>query len=210
MARMNRRWYTGAMYHVVNRGNRKAEIFQDKGDRVFFLELLKETQIKYPFILHALCLMPNHFHLVIETEGTDLGVIMKMVQSKYAIFYNKKYNYSGHVFGGRYKASIIEDERYFLEVSRYVHLNPVKAMMVREPLEYEYSSYRQYVYGEKEDPKGNAPKLISKIVDTTRVMEAFGGDRERYKCFVEGRLSHEEHELRIMKDMNEDEMWRPR
>lgn len=209
MPRINRRWYTGAIYHVVNRGNRKAEIFQDKGDRIFFLKVLKEAQIQYPFRAHALCLMPNHFHLQIETESDDLGKIMRKLQSRYAKFYNQKYSYSGHVFGGRYRASLIESERYFLEASRYIHFNPVKARMVADPLEYEYSSYRIYMGGEKADRNDKAFELISGIVDTTRVLEAFGGDRDGYRLFVEDKLSHEEQELLIMKDMNENELWEP-
>lgn len=210
MARMIRRWYRGAIYHVVNRGNRKAEIFQDKGDRIFFLEQLKEAQLEYPFSVHALCLMPNHFHLELETESTELGRIMKKLQSQYAIFYNRKYGYSGHVFGGRYKAKLIEDERYFLEAGRYIHLNPVKAMIVRDPSEYEFSSYRLYMHEEKDDRNDKALRLISDIVDTKRVLAAFDGDRERYKQFVEDKMPHEEHEQLIMKDMHEDEMWEPK
>lgn len=210
MARQNRKWYPGAIYHVMNRGNRKEVIFQDKGDHVFFLGLVKEAKKEYPFTVHSICLMPNHFHLVIETEDSDLGKIMKKILSKYAIFYNKKYTYCGHLFGGRYKASLIEDESYFLEVSRYIHLNPVKAMIVRNPLEYEYSSYRLYVEEELNIQKNTVLRRLSGIVDTSRVLSAFDGNRERYRDFVEGHTSHAEQEQLIMEDMNEDEMWQPK
>ena len=108
---------------------------------------------------------------------------------------------------GRYESPIIEDERYFLEVSRYIHLNPVKARMVREPLDYKYSSYRCYVDRENEQVKGQETVIEP---DTGRVLGAFRGDPcEQYRMFVEGKISHAEHEMLIMKDMKENELWLP-
>ena len=113
-------------------------------------------------------------------------------------------------FEGRYAASLIEDERYFLEVSRYIHLNPVKAMMVREPLRYKYSSYSLYVSGETEVRRGIVRSMMAEIVDTGRVLGAFPREpREQYRMFVEGKISHEEQEMLIMKDMKENELWLP-
>lgn len=100
------------------------------------------------FTIHALCLMTNHFHMCIETEDVEIWKIMHRLLLTYAANYNIKYKLTGHLFENRYIGQLIEDDRYFLEVSRYIHLNPVKAGMVREPLSYEYSSYGLYVAGE--------------------------------------------------------------
>ena len=110
---------------------------------------------------------------------------------------------------------LIEDEQYFLEVSRYIHLNPVKAQMVRDPLAYEYSSYGVFVdrvddIDTQSGRKTRAEILIGEIVDTNRVLESFrNNSREQYRMFVEGKISHAEKEMLIQKDMKEDDMWLP-
>ena len=119
-------------------------------------------------------------------------------------------SFTGHLFEGRYTACIIEDERYFLEVSRYIHLNPVKAKMVREPLDYEYSSYPLFMSDGSEENVSKISSHIAELVDTSRVLSCFRTNpKEQYRMFVEGKISHEEQELLIQKDMKEDEMWLP-
>ena len=215
MPRKKRIWYPGATYHVMSRGNRRASIYKDGFDHDQFLEYLKMVKDSYPFTIHAMCLMTNHFHLLIETRNTDLSKVMQKFLSLYATDYNQRYGLTGHLFESRYTACLIEDERYFLEVSRYIHLNPVKAMMVREPMDYEYSSYGCFV---SQDVKSEGPsgikatknKWIRELVETDRVLSAFRNNaREQYRMFVEGKISHEEQELLIQKDMKEDEMWLP-
>ena len=213
MARKRRIWYPGAIYHVMSRGNRKAPIFADSSDYIRFLEYLLMIKNKIPFRIHSLCLMTNHFHISLETFDVELWKIMHKILSLYAHDYNCKYNYSGHLFEGRYTAQIIEDERYFLEVSRYIHLNPVKAMIVDDPFNYEYSSYRNFIISkEKIDKRINkrskAERLIDELTDTGRILEYFENN-DKYKDFVEEKISHEEHELLIQKDMREDDMWLP-
>ena len=138
MSRKLREWYKGACYHLMARGNRRSVLFKDDVDyRVFLMQLI-EIREKYPFDLHAYCLMTNHFHLEIETHQDEIWKIMQKILSLYSSEFNHKYKYVGHVFQGRYASSLIEDDTYFLEVSRYIHLNPVKAGMVREALDYEY------------------------------------------------------------------------
>ena len=221
MARKKRVWYPGATYHVMSRGNRRNAIFADRSDYLRFLEYLLKIREKHSFILHSLCLMTNHFHIAIETVDDELWKIMQKILSLYAEEYNHKYHFTGHLFEGRYVAQLIEDDKYFLEVSRYIHLNPVKAQMVRGPLDYEYSSYGIFMERENETggKTGNEPfhfkkskstELIRELVSTERVLGAFGHDRrEQYRMFVEGKISHAEQELLIMKDMKEDEMWLP-
>ena len=136
---------------------------------------------------------------------------------------DQRYGYVGHVFDSRYTSCLIEDDRYFLEVSRYIHLNPVKAQMVREPLAYEYSSYGLFVgndadsSGESSGETGHKSGMSAKVSDTIkelvvthRVLNCFKNNpREQYRMFVEGKISHAEHEILIQKDMKEDDLWLP-
>lgn len=210
MPRKTREWYPGAVYHVMSRGNRRSPIFKDEYDYRFFLRNIKSIREKQPFIIHALCMMTNHFHLEIETIDVEIWKIMQKILGQYAVYYNQRHSFKGHLFEGRYVSSLIEDDVYFLEVSRYIHLNPVKAMMVREPLSYEYSSYWLYVSEDNNAEDDLLQKEMSEIVETSRVLRSFGNNcREQYRMFVEGKLSHEEKELLIMKDIKEDEMWLP-
>ena len=139
MARKQREWYENASYHVMGRGNRRAAIFKSDEDNIYFLMQLAQVKEKHPFDLHACCLMTNHFHLELTTKNEPIWKIMKPIMQNYAMWFNQRYGFIGHVFDSRYTSCLIEDDRYFLEVSRYIHLNPVKAQMVREPLAYKYS-----------------------------------------------------------------------
>ncbi len=208
MSRPKRIWYPGATYHVMSRGNRRMILFKDRFDYISFLEYVAKTRTIYSFKLHSLCLMSNHFHMIVETEETELYKIMQKILHFYSMDFNRRYRFTGHLFESRYTARIIEDERYFLEVSRYIHLNPVKAMMVRTPLDYEYSSYGFFVDRQEELMDGSS--LIAALVDTERVLSCFhNNSREQYRMFVEGKISHAEQEMLIQKEMKEDDMWLP-
>ncbi len=210
MARKNRIWYPGAIYHVMNRGNRKADIFKDPADYVNFLDIIGDIREKYPFTIHSICLMTNHFHIAIETCETKLSQIMQKILSIYAEEFNHRHGYHGHVFEGRYFAPLIENERYFLEVSRYIHLNPVKAQLVRDPAFYEYSSYGLFIPTEPDHEMGKLEKLIAELVDTERVLNAFeGNSKERYREFVERKMAHAEEEQLIRREIKEDEKGMP-
>ena len=204
MARKKRIWFPGAVYHVMSRGIRKTPIYQDRTDYLNFLEVLGNVRDKHPFAIHSLCLMTNHFHMAIETKDTHLSIIMQKLLSIYAGEFNFRHDLHGHVFEGRYTAPLIDSEHYFLEVSRYIHLNPVKAQMVGTPLDYEYSSYGLYV-----DPglyMGSSPvsRLMGELVDTSRILSWFGNDPGRqYRMFVEDMISHAEQEMMIQKEINE-------
>lgn len=202
MPRQKREWYPGATYHVMSRGNRRLVLYKDSDDYLTFLESICKTRKKYPFKIHSLCLMSNHFHMIVETADVELWKIMQRMLHPYSINFNRKYKFTGHLFENRYVSCLIEDERYFLEVSRYIHLNPVKAQMVRSPLDYEYSSYGLFV-NMKEDEVNNrktgmASAWISDLVDTDRVLSAFRHTpREQYRMFVEGKISHAEQEISL-------------
>lgn len=213
MARKKRVWYPGAIYHVMSRGNRKKNIFEDVEDYVRFLDIVQDAQEMYGFTVHAICLMTNHFHMEIETADVALSRIMQRIKSLYAEDFNYRHHYSGHLFEGRYNACLILNDRYFLEVSRYIHLNPVKAGMVREPAAYEYSSYGAYAPCDEDRPFGKAGKMIEDLVDKSRILHMLADSqveaREQYRLFVEGRASHEEHETLIRREIGENEFWMP-
>jgi len=145
MPRKNRVWYPGAVYHIMCRGNHRQDIFREKEDWQVYLYLLRNTRDKFPFTLHTYCLMTNHVHLQIETLDVEIGKIMKRLNMLYAVYFNQKYNFVGHLFQGRYRAELIQNDAHCLEISRYIHLNPVRASIVEHPIDYPWSSYRNYL-----------------------------------------------------------------
>ena len=210
MSRRKRIWYPGAIYHVMNRGNRRTNLFKETSDYLRFLDCISEAKKSYEFTIHAICLMTNHFHIEIETAQTELWKIMQKILHPYSMDFNHKYNFTGHLFESRYTACLIEDERYFLEVSRYIHLNPVKAKIVSDPVNYEYSSYGMYVGNAATIKPVSTNKLITDIVDTSRVLSYFLHDpQEQYRTFVNEKSSHADHESQIQKEMKENDMWLP-
>lgn len=114
-------------------------------DHQVLLQIIKTSLSKYSCWLHAYCLMTNHVHLLIETGDIEIGKFMKYMSECYAIYYNHKYGYRGHVFESRYKSSLVKEDTYFLQTSRYIHLNPVKAQMADYPEDYLWSSYRTMI-----------------------------------------------------------------
>jgi len=167
LSRKTRVWFPGAMYHITSRGNRRSAIFFDDGDRKKYLDLLEETRERYPFLLHSYCLMDNHIHLLLETLTTPPGDIMKMLHSLYAIYFNKRHDLNGHVFQDRYKASLIDSPKYFLEASRYIHLNPLRAGLVEHPMDYKWSSFPAFVTSAK-DPHVITEKILSHVPEPRR------------------------------------------
>ena len=178
MAKKKRIWYPGAVYHITNRGNRRADIFKDEEDYQVYLIILQQTMDKYPYILYSYCLMTNHIHMQIETKDVEIWHIMRYINLLYTKYFNNKYNFIGHLFQGRYKSEIIENDTYNLETSRYIHLNPVKANMVNTPIEYKWSSYDTYMGQRK-----------SEIVSEEKILSYFkGNSRKLYKDYVESKL----------------------
>ena len=129
MARKLRVEYAGAVYHVMNRGDRREPIFHDDEDRQEFLSTLGETCGKTGWQIHAICLMPNHFQLVVETPQGNLVAGMKWFLGTYTGRFNRRHKFFGHLFSGRYKSLIVDGSGsgYLKTVCDYVHLNPVRA-----------------------------------------------------------------------------------
>ncbi|HZK44064.1 MAG TPA: transposase [Syntrophomonadaceae bacterium] len=132
-------------YHIIVRGNERKDIFTDSGDKKRLLETLVKVKEKYNFHIYAYCLMDNHFHLIIYDNGNDISLIMKSLNISYVMYFNKKYKRVGHLFQDRYKSEIVDSDRYLLELSKYIHNNPVKANIVENARDYEWSSFRHYI-----------------------------------------------------------------
>ena len=151
MARPLRIEYKDAFYHVTSRGNECRKIYYAKSDYDKFKIYLRDAQEKYGFFLHSYVFMTNHYHLLIETPEGNLNKLMHYINGSYTNYLNRRRKRSGHLFQGRYKAILIERDSYLLELSRYIHLNPVRARIVEKPEFYEYSSYKTFVTKKKEE-----------------------------------------------------------
>ena len=185
MARPLRIEYAGAFYHVTSRGNEGRKIFDFNADRERFLSYLKEAHQRFKIMIHAYCLMDNHYHLLVETPLANLSRGMQMINSGYTTYYNFKNKRLGHLFQGRYKAILVEKDSYAQQLSRYIHLNPVRTGTVSRPEEYPWSSYRYYTHS-KETPAF----LTSEFILTLFSNKRYEGQKD-YKSFVEEGLSKE-------------------
>ena len=145
MARPLRIEFPGALYHVMSRGNERKPIARDDADRKRRLDWLRRTVETYGWRLHAFALMRNHDHLFVETPEANLSAGMQYLNGSYTSYFNRRHRRSGHLFQGRFKGHLIEEDGYFLEVSRYIHLNSVRAKAVARPEDYRWSSYLGYV-----------------------------------------------------------------
>ena len=178
MARPLRIEYPGAFYHVTSRGNERKKIFFAKADFGKFRDYLIEAQVKYDFVLHCYVLMSNHFHLIIEARHANLSQLMHYINGSYTNYINRRRRRSGHLFQGRYKAILVDWDSYLLELTRYLHLNPVRAKMVERPELYEHSSYGCYI-GKCRNESVHPDLALSMLSKNPR--EA----AKRYKDFVE-------------------------
>lgn len=180
-SRKLREWYPNAVYHITSRGNRRNDIFRDNEDYQVYITILKESieflHNQYEIICY--CLMTNHVHLQVQTKEKHIKYLMMRVNRFYAKYFNNKYNYVGHLFQARYGSELIEEDRYVLEVSRYIHLNPVRANMIKKPEDYKWSSYCMYIGNEKEE-----------FVCSNRILSYFkDNNRELYKKYVESAIA---------------------
>ena len=150
---MGRPWreeYKGGIYHVIARGNNKEYIFKEDIDKGYFIKQLKESIEGMNYRIFGYILMDNHYHILIQTMDKKLQEIMHQINNKYSKYFNAKYKRVGHVFQGRYKATLVQDERYLIWVLRYIHQNPVQAGICQTVSEYKWSSdifYRRGIKG---------------------------------------------------------------
>lgn len=179
MARPLRVLYPGALYHVTARGNERKAIFRTDADRVRFLAVLAHAVARYRLRVHAYVLMDNHYHLLVETEEANLSLALRHLNGVYTGFFNRTHDRVGHLFQGRYKAIIVDKEPYLLELSRYIHLNPVRTRQRLSLARYPWSSYWAYI------GRRSAPTWLARDA----VLGAVGGGgrraEQRYHAFVE-------------------------
>lgn len=145
MARPLRIEYEGAFYHITARGNEKRTIFRSEQDLTRFLSLLQRVHERYGILVHAYVLMTNHYHLILETPKANLISTLHDLNTAYTNYFNRRYNRTGHLFQGRYRSLLVEKDTYLLELSRYIHLNPLRAGVVKRPEDYQWSSYPTYL-----------------------------------------------------------------
>ncbi len=142
MSRPLRVSYPGAVYHVTERGNERKRIVRDDQDRERFLAIVGDMVEQYQVLCHAWVFMDNHYHLVLETPQANLSSAIRHVNGVYTQAFNRRHQRVGHLFQGRLKAILVQQEAYLLELCRYVVLNPVRAKMATRPNQWRWSSYR--------------------------------------------------------------------
>ncbi|MGM0652187.1 MAG: REP-associated tyrosine transposase [Bacillota bacterium] len=144
MARVPRTKSNTGYYHVVLRGNNRSTLFFDNQDRLTFLDYLSKQKDKNLISINAYCLMDNHIHILIQETDNNLSTAMRSICTSYALFINKKYQRTGHLFDNRYRSETINDERYLFAALRYIHQNPVKAGICSNVENYRWSSDQYY------------------------------------------------------------------
>jgi putative transposase len=172
MARRPRLFAPGLLYHVIVRGNQRRKTFLSEADYHAYLERLGRYRRKFGYTAHAFCLMPNHVHLLVESSQEPLAKFMQGLQQSYSQYFNLRHHQTGHVFQGRYKAIVCQKDEYLLQLIRYIHLNPVRAGMVKEPEQYVYSGHRAYLQGK-----------ATEVIDPRKVLGLMGG-QARYRAFI--------------------------
>ncbi|HOW96203.1 MAG TPA: transposase [Kiritimatiellia bacterium] len=198
MARPPRNEFENALYHVTSRGNARQVIFHTDGDRRRFLLQLQDNLEQYGVVLYAWVLMSNHYHLVVRTPRANLGRFMQRLNSSYSLYYRYKHAKTGHAFGGRYKAPLVESGDYLLALTRYVHLNPVKTRAAKEKTakerirmleEHPWSSYPDYV---------GSRRTASRI--DLAVLQHYGRSREeaqrRYRAYAQAMVAEDDEPLK--------------
>jgi putative transposase len=178
MARPLRLSFENAVYHITARGNRREPIFYYNDDRKVFLDKINETLLKYSFVCFAYCLMDNHYHLFLKTIHPNISDGMHYLNTSYTSWFKARHKVVGVLFQGRYKSLIVDENRYGVHLSAYIHLNPYRAGIVEDIREYQWSSYPDYVGG-----------AISPVeLDTGLILGQFDNDQEtarrKYKSYV--------------------------
>jgi REP element-mobilizing transposase RayT len=180
---MGRAWrieYPGALYHVLSRGNERREIFFSHSDRYMFLNILGEMSDRFAVEIYAYVLMPNHYHLLVRTQEANLSKCMQWLGVTYTNRVNIRYGRSGHLFQGRFKAMLVENEAYLMQLSCYIHRNPIRAGLVKRLSDYRWSSYLRYAYGQK-SPAWLSTDLVLSLFNVEDRQRAY---REKVKSYV--------------------------
>ena len=167
MVRPLRLSFENGFYHITTRGNRKEKIFYSSRDKEVFLKRLKEMLIKYAMICHAYCLMDNHYHLFIKTNQPNLSQGIHYLNSSYTNWFHNKHQIVGPLFQGRFKSILVDADNYALILSAYIHLNPLRAGIVKRLEDYPWSSYLDYLRLRKSDITD--PSFVLNLIDHNNI-----------------------------------------
>jgi REP element-mobilizing transposase RayT len=194
MARQLRMEYAGAIYHVMNRGDRREPIFHDDADRRRFVATLGEACARTDWQVHAYCLMNNHFHLVVETPNASLVAGMRWFLSTYTARFNRRHKQFGHLFSGRYKSLIVDGNGsgYLRTVCDYVHLNPVRAKLLGEGQslrDYAWSSWPEYLKTPEQRPRW---LRVDRLLGELHIPKDSVAGREELEQYLEQRRAQED------------------
>lgn len=180
MARAWRIEYAGALYHVMSRGNEQQAVFRDDQDRLLFLQSLGEMSDRYEMDIFAYVLMGNHYHVILRTNRPNLSKAMQWLGLTYTRRFNLRHFRTGHLFQGRFRGILVENEAYVMRLSCYIHRNPLRARIVRRLADYPWSSYRAYAYGYK----GPEWLKTSLILSQFRNRDVHRGYREKVQRYA--------------------------
>ena len=191
-------------YHVYNRGNDKEPIFFEPSNYRFFLKRLAECFPRNEAEIHAYCLLPNHYHILIRLQrDIDFSIRMQRFGISYAKSINKRTGRVGHLFQGRFKAKHVGSTEYLLHLSRYIHFNPVAAGLVKVPEDWQYSSYREYLVDSRNLGQGSCqiPGINTRPPVTTEFIHSHFATVDDYRSFVESCAGNRMDEM-------EEELWK--
>ncbi|CAG0970180.1 hypothetical protein ANRL3_01447 [Anaerolineae bacterium] len=192
MARQWRIEFEGAYYHVLSRGNERRDIFTDDKDRVSFLKILGEMSERFDVEVYAYVLMSNHYHLLLKTNKPNISKSMQWFGTTYTRRYNLKNYRSGHLFQGRFKNFFVENDRYLMMLSCYIHRNPLRAGMVKRLADYRWSSYPIYAYGKP------SPKWLR----TDVILSQMDNKKHKHQLYREMVQNYSQEEKRIWDDFH--------
>jgi putative transposase len=191
---MGRAWrieYEGALYHLMSRGNDGQDIYLNDDDRNLFLETISEMSERFEVDIFAYVLMSNHYHLLVRTNRANLKKAMQWFGTTYTRRFNNRNFKKGHLFQGRYKSILVQNDAYLMQLSCYIHRNPLRAGIVRRLIDYKWSSYPIYAYGKK------GPEWLS-----TQVILSYFKGADKHKQYREKVQKYAEEENRLLEDIH--------
>jgi REP element-mobilizing transposase RayT len=196
---MSRAWrieYAGALYHLLSRGNQGNDIFEDNRDRNIFFKTVGEMSERFEVDIFAYVLMSNHYHLLVRTQRANIKKAMHWFGTTYSRRYNNRHSRSGHLFQGRYKSILVQNDAYLLRLSCYIHRNPLRAGVVDRLADYRWSSYLSYAYGRK------SPEWLSMDL----ILSQLKG-HDRHRRYREKVQKYAKEEKRLIEDLRHGLFW---
>jgi len=190
---MGRSWrieFEGALYHIMARGNEGKDIFYNDADRFLFLKTLGDTVDRFEVDVFAYVLMGNHYHILMRTNRANLSKCMHWLGVTYTRRFNLRHNRCGHLFQGRFKSIIVENDAYLMRLSYYIHRNPLRSGIAERLAEYTWSSYKVYAYGYK------PPEWLSRSLILSQL-----NVKDRHRAYRKKVQEYAEEEKKLLEDL---------